>query len=243
MSQAPTTLASVPRHIAIVMDGNGRWAKKQNMPRTYGHKKGVEVLKDTVKSLIKYEITSLTVYAFSTENWKRPPKEVKYLMGLFSQTIEREAAELDDQGIKINIIGRRAELDQKILKKIEKIENLTENNDKLILNIAFNYGGRAEIIDVIKKLKADKNLKPEEINQKLVSKYLYNPTISDIEFIIRTGGDKRISNFLLWESAYAELYFTDKYWPEFDEKELNKALKSFAIRQRKFGALTGEADQ
>ncbi len=236
-------MQNLPDHVAIIMDGNGRWAKKQNMPRTYGHKKGVEVLKDTVKSLIKYEITSLTVYAFSTENWKRPPKEVKYLMGLFSQTIEREAAELDEQDIKINIIGRRAELDQKILKKIEKIEKLTEDNDKLILNIAFNYGGRAEIIDVIKKLKADKNLKPEEITQKLVSKYLYNPTISDVEFIIRTGGDKRISNFLLWESAYAELYFTDKYWPEFDEKELNKALKSFAIRQRKFGALTGEADQ
>src|SRR6056297_1187326 len=146
-------MQNLPAHVAIIMDGNGRWAKKQNMPITYGHKKGVEVLKDTVKSLIKYEITSLTVYAFSTENWKRPPKEVKYLMGLFSQTIEREAAELDDQGIKINIIGRRAELDQKILKKIEKIENLTENNDKLILNIAFNYGGRAEIIDVIKNLK------------------------------------------------------------------------------------------
>ena len=217
-------MQNIPSHIAIIMDGNGRWAQSKNMPRTYGHKQGVETLKDIVEEFIRRGIPSLTVYAFSTENWKRPPKEVKYLMTLFRRTIENEADELDEQDVKINILGRRDNLDQKLLDKIEWIEDLTKDNNKLELNIAFNYGGRAEIIDVVKEIKADSDIKKDDIDEELINRKLYNPNISNIEYIIRTGGEKRISNFLLWESAYAELYFTDKYWPDFDKEELEKAL-------------------
>jgi len=235
-------MQNYPSHIAIIMDGNGRWAENKNMPRTYGHKKGVETLKEIVKAFIEFEIPSLTVYAFSTENWKRPPKEVKYLMSLFSKTIENEAEELNQQDVKINIIGRRNDLDEKILKNIEWIEKLTENNKRLELNIAFNYGGRAEIIDAVKNIIADSNIDIKDINQELINDNLYNPNISNIEYIIRTGGDKRISNFLLWESAYAELYFTDTYWPEFSKGDLKKALEEFTNRKRKFGALDNGDD-
>src|SRR6056297_2024975 len=171
-------MQNYPSHIAIIMDGNGRWAENKNMPRTYGHKKGVETLKEIVKAFIEFEIPSLTVYAFSTENWKRPPKEVKYLMSLFSRTIENEAEELNQQDVKINILGRRNNLDDKILKNIEWIEELTENNNKLELNIAFNYGGRAEIIDAVKTVMNKPNMDVEDINQELISDNLYNPNIS-----------------------------------------------------------------
>lgn len=231
-----------PSHIAIIMDGNGRWAQKKNKPRTYGHKKGVETLKKIVESFIKFNIPSLTVYAFSTENWKRPSKEVRFLMSLFSSTIQNEAEELNKQGVKINIIGRREDLDQKLIEQITWIEDLTNNNDKLELNIAFNYGGRAEIIDAVKKIIKVGNIKQKDIDEQLISKNLYNPNISKIEYVIRTGGEKRISNFLLWESAYAEIYFTDKYWPEFDEKDLKEALRDFATRERKFGAVDDGVD-
>ncbi|MFO7814844.1 MAG: polyprenyl diphosphate synthase [Halanaerobiales bacterium] len=231
-----------PSHIAIIMDGNGRWAESNNMPRNYGHKKGVETLKDIVKAFIEFEIPSLTVYAFSTENWKRPPKEVKYLMALFGRTIDNEADQLDQKGVRINIIGRRNNLDDELVKKIEWIEKLTKNNEKLELNIAFNYGGRAEIIDAVKSVMGNSNIDLEALDQELISENLYNPNISNIEFIIRTGGDQRISNFLLWESAYAELYFTDTYWPEFDKKDLKKALVNFSNRDRKFGALDNGDD-
>lgn len=231
-----------PSHIAIIMDGNGRWAQKRNMPRTYGHKQGVETLKDIVEVFIKNKIPSLTVYAFSTENWKRPPKEVKYLMTLFRKTIENEAEELNKQDIKINIIGRRTNLDQKLLEKINWVEDLTKENKRLELNIAFNYGGRAEIIDAVKKINKEKGKKINEIDEKMIDDYLYNPNISNIEYIIRTGGEKRISNFLLWESAYAELYFTDKYWPDFTEEDLIKALDEFSKRKRKFGAIDNGVD-
>lgn len=234
---------NLPSHIAIIMDGNGRWAAEKNKPRTYGHKKGVETLTNLVKVFIKAGIPSLTVYAFSTENWKRPPQEVKFLMSLFTKTIDDKAEELDEQGIKIKIIGRRASLEKKLKKKINWIEDLTKNNKKLKLNIAFNYGGRAEIIDVVKKIKSNPAVKVEDIDEKLIEKNLYNPEISNVELIIRTGGEKRISNFLLWESAYAELYFTDKYWPEFDEDELKSALEDFKNRERKFGALENGADK
>lgn len=236
-------MSNLPSHIAIIMDGNGRWAAKKNMPRTFGHKKGVDTLTNLVKVFIKKGIPSLTVYAFSTENWKRPPQEVKYLMTLFAKTIDDKAEELNEQGIKINIIGRSSELDKKLKKKIKWIENLTQNNKKLELNIAFNYGGRAEIIDVVKKIKSTPDIKVEDIDEKLINDNLYNPKISNIELIIRTGGEKRISNFLLWESAYAELCFIDKYWPEFGEDELTFALEEFKNRERKFGTLNDGADK
>jgi undecaprenyl diphosphate synthase len=235
-------MQNIPSHIAIIMDGNGRWAQQRNMPRTYGHKQGVETLKDMVEVFIKNNIPSLTVYAFSTENWKRPPKEVKYLMKLFRKTIENEAEELNKQDIKINIIGRRTNLDEKLLEKIEWVENLTKDNKKLELNIAFNYGGRAEIIDAVKKIKQAKDLKIDEIDENKINEHLYNSNISNIEYIIRTGGEKRISNFLLWESAYSELYFTEKYWPDFSEEDLIEALDEFSKRKRKFGAIDNGVD-
>jgi len=235
-------MQNIPSHIAIIMDGNGRWAQKRNMPRTYGHKQGVETLKDIVEVFIKNKIPSLTVYAFSTENWKRPPKEVKYLMTLFRKTLENEAEELNKEDIRINIIGRRTNLDQKLLDKIEWVEELTKDNKRLELNIAFNYGGRAEIIDAVKNIKNEKDVNLNDIDEKMIDDYLYNPNISNIEYIIRTGGEKRISNFLLWESAYAELYFTDKYWPDFTEEDLVKALDEFSKRKRKFGAIDNGVD-
>ncbi len=236
-------MQNYPSHIAIIMDGNGRWAKQKNMPRTYGHKKGVETFKEIVKAFIEFKIPSLTVYAFSTENWKRPPKEIKFLMSLFGKTIDNEADELNQQGVKINIIGRRNNLDEKLLRKIEWIEDLTQSNNKLELNIAFNYGGRAEIIDAVKSIMKDPEINVDDINQDLISENLYNPNITNIEYIIRTGGDHRISNFLLWQSAYAELYFTDTYWPEFSKNDLKKALEDFSNRERKFGALDNGDDK
>ncbi len=235
-------MQNIPSHIAIIMDGNGRWAQQRNMPRTYGHKKGVETLKDIVEVFIKNKIPSLTVYAFSTENWKRPPKEVKYLMTLFRKTLENEAEELNKEDIKINIIGRRTNLDKKLLDKIDWVEELTKDNKRLELNIAFNYGGRAEIIDAVKNIKNEEDINLDDIDEKMINDYLYNPNISNIEYIIRTGGEKRISNFLLWESAYAELYFTDKYWPDFTEEDLVKALDEFSKRKRKFGAIDNGVD-
>ena len=235
-------MQNIPSHIAIIMDGNGRWAQKRNMPRTYGHKQGVETLKDIVEVFIKNKIPSLTVYAFSTENWKRPPKEVKYLMTLFRKTLENEAEELNKEDIRINIIGRRTNLDQKLLDKIEWVEELTKDNKRLELNIAFNYGGRAEIIDAVKNINNEEGINLNDIDEKMINDYLYNPNISNIEYIIRTGGEKRISNFLLWESAYAELYFTDKYWPDFTEEDLVKALDEFSKRKRKFGAIDNGVD-
>jgi len=229
-------MQNYPSHIAIIMDGNGRWAENKNMPRTYGHKKGVETLKEIVKAFIEFEIPSLTVYAFSTENWKRPPKEVKYLMSLFSKTIENEAEELNQQDVKINIIGRRNDLDEKILKNIEWIEKLTENNKRLELNIAFNYGGRAEIVDSAKKI-IDSKMKAKNLNEEKFSSNLYLNDMPDVEFLIRTGGEKRLSNFLLWELAYAELYFTDVFWPDFTKENLERAIKEFKNRNRRFGSL------
>ena len=234
-----------PQNIAIIMDGNGRWAKKRNLARREGHKEGVKTLKKIVKYAAKKNIKSLTVYAFSTENWKRPKSEVNFLLALMRKTMREEVDELLDKGVKINFLGRKDMLSKKLVKEIELIEKKSQKNTELILNIAFNYGGRAEIVDAAKKLVLDcreNQVELAELNCDDFANYLYQQDLKDIELLIRTGGEKRLSNFLLWQTAYAELYFTDKYWPDFKEEDFEIALKDFKKRERRFGGLN-DGDQ
>ena len=231
---------TVPSHLAIIMDGNGRWAEKNDLARREGHKQGVDVLKDVIKESQTLGISCLTVYAFSTENWKRPRLEVKFLMKLFQQTLRSEAQELNENEVQVHIIGRRKGLPEYLLNEIDYIENLTENNSGLQLNIAFNYGGRAELVDTFKKVIKENDstdFKIDDINEEKIHNHLYNSDYPEVELLIRTGGELRLSNFLLWEIAYAELYFTDKFWPEFKRKDLRKAVKDFQRRDRRFGTI------
>lgn len=229
-----------PKNIAIIMDGNGRWANQKNKPRREGHKAGVKTLKKIVKAASDLKVESLTVYAFSTENWKRPKTEVDFLLALMRKTIRDEIDELLDKGVKINFVGRKDHLSAQFIKEIEHIEQKSSNNSKLILNIAFNYGGRAEILDAAKKIAADykkEDIDLDKLTESDFANYLYNDDLQEIELLIRTGGDIRLSNFLLWQSAYAELFFTEKYWPDFTEEDLKKAINDFKNRDRRFGGL------
>ncbi len=232
---------TIPKHVAIIMDGNGRWAQKKGLPRRKGHKEGVSTLKKIAKAAGKMGINYLTVYAFSTENWKRPDKEVNFLLNLFENTIKNELDALKENDVHINIIGRKNSLPSNIVNQIEYLENKTANENDLILNIAFNYGGRAEIVDTAKKIIKNK-VNVEDLDEKKFSSYLYLDSIPDVELLIRTGGEKRLSNFLLWESAYAELYFTDVYWPDFSKDNLQEAINEFHQRNRRFGSLNEDGD-
>ena len=237
---------STPKNIAIIMDGNGRWAEQRNKNRSFGHKEGVKTLKKIVKASARLNLNSLTVYAFSTENWKRPKTEVKFLLTLMKRTLRNEVDELLDNGVKVNYIGRKKGLSSALIEEIERIEHKSKNNTNLNLNIAFNYGGRAEITDAAKKI-AEKykngNLELENFDEENFANYLYSEDLKNVELLIRTGGDFRLSNFLLWQAAYAELYFTDKFWPEFTEDDLKAALKEFKKRERRFGGLDdGDSD-
>ena len=227
---------NVPNHIAIIMDGNGRWAKSKMLPRAMGHKEGAKTLDKILNYCTEIEVKYLTVYAFSTENWKRPEKEVNALMKLFSDYMRKERKKLMANEIRFMVSGRREGVDSKLVKEIEELEELTKNNKKITLNIAFNYGGRAEIVDAVNKAISEGR---SEIKEEEFSRYLYND-IPDPELLIRTSGEIRISNFLLWQIAYSEIYVTDLYWPEFNEKELDKAISSFNKRDRKFGGLKDE---
>lgn len=227
----------IPAHLAIIMDGNGRWAQQNNMPRTMGHKQGVTVLKQIVKESKNIGIPCLTVYAFSTENWARPRTEVDFLMRLFQRTLKQECRELHENNVKIKIIGRIQELKNSLIQEIDNIETMTENNTGIKLNIAFNYGGRAEIIDAVKKIMVENE--KAELTEDMFKKYLYNADYPEVELLIRTGGEMRLSNFMLWECAYAEIYVTEKYWPEFSREDLNRAVKVFNERERRFGSIDG----
>ena len=233
----------VPSHIAIIMDGNGRWAKEKGFPRREGHFAGVKALKTCIQKAGELGIPCLTVYAFSTENWKRPKPEVEVLMHLFRDTLLKQSNDLMQNKVEVKVIGRRKGLSKKLLKAIDDIENLSSNNQGLTLNIAFNYGGRAEICDILAKIISEN--KEFDINKNIeldLSQFLYNPTYSDVELLIRTGGEKRLSNFMLWQSAYAELYFLDKYWPDFKGSDLEKAIQIFQERKRRFGGLEEMGD-
>jgi len=216
------------------MDGNGRWAKARGLPRLAGHRAGTENLRRILRACVKHNIKILTIYAFSTENWGRPAEEVRGLMTILEQVIERELKELHAEGVQIRHIGRMTGVSPRLQKKIQRAVELTRSNETLILNVAFNYGGRQEIIEAIQRLIRD-GVPPDQIDDALFSSYLYTAGQPDPDLIVRTSGEMRVSNFLLWQGAYAELYVTPTYWPDFDEKELQLALDHYASRERRFG--------
>ncbi len=222
------------KHLAIIMDGNRRWAKDRNKPSLEGHRAGYERLKEIAEICMDRGIKVLTVYAFSTENWKRSQEEVGYLMNLLEFALSKELHEFHEKGIRLKIIGRRDGLSPSILRAIEKAEEETKNNERGTLCICINYGGRAEIVDACRKL-IEKELRFEEIDEAAIQSTMYWPDMPDPEMIIRTSGEERLSGFLTWESVYSEIYWCKKYWPDFDEIELDKALQEYASRQRRFG--------
>ncbi|MGL5644734.1 isoprenyl transferase [Cetobacterium sp.] len=223
----------VPNHIAIIMDGNGRWAKEKGMPRTYGHKAGADTFRKILTSCGELGIKYLTVYAFSTENWKRAKEEVDTLMFLFKTYLKNEKKLLMKNNVKFLVSGRKEGVSKDLLEEISKLEEATKGNTGITLNIAFNYGGRAELVDAIKEIVKNNE---KEITEETVEKYLYNQ-LPDPELLIRTSGEMRISNFLLWQIAYSEIYVTDTYWPDFNKDELIKAIESYQKRDRRFGGV------
>ncbi len=229
----------VPYHLAIIMDGNGRWAQARRLPRLAGHRAGTENLRRVLRACKDVGIKILTVYAFSTENWRRPIEEVSGLMTILDHYIVREMRNLHEEGVQIRHVGRMEGVAPGLQKKIQQALELTRNNTTLILNIAFNYGGRQEILDAVRAILADR-VAPEDVDEALFSRYLYTAGLPDPDLIIRTSGEVRISNFLLWQGAYAELYSTPVFWPDFDESELRKALEHYARRERRFGLTTAQ---
>lgn len=230
--------ASGPRHVAIIMDGNGRWAQARGLPRLAGHRAGTENLRRVLRATVEFGIRILTIYAFSTENWRRPEDEVHGLLDLMERMIDRELPELHQEGVQIRHVGRLENVPQRLVQKIQQAVELTKDNQRLILNVAFNYGGRAEIVDAIRRIIED-GIPVQEVDEALVSHYLYTAGLPDPDLIIRTSGELRVSNFLLWQGAYAEYYVTQTYWPDFDKNELYKALVAFNQRERRFGLLPG----
>lgn len=229
-----------PSHIAIVMDGNGRWAEQQGQPRSQGHQAGSDALKRTVEAVGKRGISTLTVYAFSSENWQRPSVEVKHLLELFLNALNRDVAELDENNVCLRFIGNRSAFNAAIRDGMRRAEAKTRENDGLFLNVAVNYGGHAEIVEAVQQLGHEITqgvLRPEQITEALFEDRLYTRGLPAPDLLIRTGGEQRLSNFLLWQLAYTELYFTDTLWPDFDEQHLDIALADFAKRQRRFGTL------
>ena len=230
-------LEKIPQHVAIIMDGNGRWALQRGLPRLAGHKAGTENLRRIIRSTVEFGVKYLTIYAFSTENWGRPPEEVQGLMFILQDVIDRELKELDKEGVQLRHIGRLERLDPKLQEKVLKAIELTRNNDRLILNVAFNYGGRDEIVYVIQKMIRD-GVPPEKVTDKLVSQYLFTAGVPDPDLIIRTSGELRASNFLIWQAAYSEWYMTPTFWPDFDKEEHRHALQSFGRRDRRYGKVS-----
>lgn len=229
-------MGKVPTHVAIIMDGNGRWAKARGLHRLDGHRAGVDNIRRVLEACVKYGVKILTIYAFSTENWQRPEYEVQGLLRLLERVLEREVQELHENGVQLRHLGRLDGLSEWLQKQIKEAIELTRNNDRLILNIAFNYGGRAEIVEATRKLIQD-GIPPDAIDEELFSHYLYTAGLPDPDLVIRTSGEMRISNFLLWQAAYSELYATPTYWPDFDEEELYKALVAYSRRERRFGRI------
>jgi len=227
---------NLPKHIAIIMDGNGRWAKKRLLPRFIGHQKGLNAVKRIVSYSSEIGIEALTLFAFSTENWKRPKDEVNKLMGLFLKALQKEVSKLSENNVQLRIIGDRGAFSEEIQKHIAMAEELTKNNTGLVLTIAANYGGRADIVAAVKQWQLDNPTKnTSQLDEESLSSYVALSDLPEPDLLIRTGGEQRISNFLIWQMAYAELYFTDALWPDFDEKELDAATKSFSNRERRFG--------
>ena len=226
---------AVPRHIAIIMDGNGRWAKQRFMPRVMGHQRGVETLREVVKSCRELNVEYLTVFAFSSENWRRPVEEVSFLMALFHKMLEREVARLHQNNIRLKIIGDRSRFDSKLRHAMQNAEQLTANNTALTLTIAANYGGRWDVMTAVQAMLKEHPQLAQGFAEEDLSPYLSMSDAPEPDLFIRTGGEQRISNFMLWQLAYTELYFTDVLWPAFDRKELDAAIASYQKRERRFG--------
>lgn len=244
MSETPSTipLEKVPQHVAMIMDGNGRWALSRGLPRLVGHKAGTENLRRVIRTSVEFGIKYLTIYAFSTENWGRPPEEVKGLMYILEDVIDRELKELHKEGVQLRHIGRLERLAPSLQEKVLDAIEITKNNDRLVLNVAFNYGGRDEIVNAIQNIMKD-GILPEDVTDELVSRYLYTAGVPDPDLIIRTSGELRVSNFLIWQAAYSEWYVTPTFWPDFDREEYRRALESFVNRDRRYGKVSSSEYQ
>lgn len=233
--------ARLPRHVAIVMDGNGRWAQRRGLPRTEGHAAGEDALFDTVEGALELGLDWLTVFAFSTENWRRPVDEVRFLMNFNEGILVRHRDDLHSRGVRMRFIGRRGgRVPVRVQRRMEETEAMTRDNRGMTLTIAFNYGGRAELVDAARAMAADAirgRLRLEQIDERRLRRYLYDPEMPDPDLLIRTSGEYRISNFLLWELAYAELYFTDVLWPDFRRRHLFEAVRDYQRRERRFGRI------
>lgn len=228
-----------PVHVAIIMDGNGRWARARGLPRVFGHRRGAEVARQILKAASELGISYLTLYSFSSENWKRPPAEVDDLMGLFRVYLRSEIADLHRSGVRLKLIGDRTRIPADIAALADHAEALTAGNDRIQLTLAVSYGSRAEITDAVRRLAADAAngiVEPDAINEDLVSKYLYTNDIPHPDLVIRTSGEMRLSNFLLWQAAYSELVFTETFWPDFSRRDLEDAISEFRRRDRRYGA-------
>ena len=229
-----------PRHIAIIMDGNGRWARRQNLPRVAGHQRGVDSVRRTTEEAARLKIEQLTLYCLSSENWKRPQTEISFLMTLLEQYMIAERATIMDNNIRVRMLGRRDEIPAQVLAELDKTVAMSQANSGTWLNLAINYGGRAELVDAMQKIArqvAAGKLAPEEIHESTIATELYTAGAPDPDLLIRTAGEMRISNFLLWQISYAEIWVTEKCWPEFEESTLHDAIRAYAARERRFGGL------
>jgi len=239
-TKAVPVAAALPNHIAIIMDGNGRWARKRFLPRVAGHKRGVEVVRDVVKECAKLEVEYLTLFAFSSENWRRPKEEVSFLMGLFMEALKREVVKLHENNIRLVLIGDRSAFSSELVQQIEKSEKLTENNTGLTLTIAANYGGRWDILQASNQMAKANPDKAGSFEEDDLTPFLSMHYAPEPDLFIRTGGEERVSNFLLWQLAYAEFYFTDTLWPDFNQDAFDKAINSYQQRERRFGRTSAQ---
>ena len=233
---APTPRSQAPRHMAIIMDGNGRWARERGLARSAGHRAGTENIHRVLHSIADGGVKYLTLFAFSTENWERPDEEIDALIGLLAEVLRREVGPLHEQGVRLRHIGRLDRLPRHLQEAIEASVELTKNNDALTLSLAYDYGGRAEIVDAVRAILADRR-RSDEITEETFDRYLYTWGLPDVDLVVRTAGEMRLSNFLLWQAHYAEYYTTDAYWPDFDDKEVERALESYALRKRRYGRI------
>ncbi|MCL4532041.1 MAG: polyprenyl diphosphate synthase [Actinobacteria bacterium] len=229
-------VGKVPTHVAIIMDGNGRWARQRGLPRLAGHKAGTDNIKRIIEAAHDHQVKMLTLYAFSTENWKRPMEEVRGLMSLLLNVIDREAENLRKNGVQLRHIGSGEGLDRQLLDRIRYAVDLTRENDRIVVNVAFNYGGRAEIVEAARQIVRD-GIPPDEITEELFASRLYTAGAPDPDLVIRTAGEMRLSNFLIWQAAYAEYWSTPVFWPDFGKEQFHEAILEYGRRRRKFGAL------
>jgi undecaprenyl diphosphate synthase len=236
------SLQNIPNHVAIIMDGNGRWALEKGLPRLSGHRAGTENLREVIEACAEFGIQYLTIYAFSTENWKRPKEEIQGLMRIFKTMLDRELQNLHENGVQLRHLGRLDQIDKELQKKVREAIELTKDNKTLILNVAFNYGGRDEILQAVKNI-ITAGHSADDIDDEQFAKYLYTSESPDPDLIIRTSGEFRCSNFLIWQSAYAEWYFTPTYWPDFNKEELRQALIVYNQRERRYGEVKQEKEK